>query len=75
MRAEGSREEAREPQDAARSPRPRLLPQRPSALLARPRPTQASPFLFSVLMWVRLKMVRNFLFSSKLGLLFISSGL
>lgn len=33
------------------------------------------PFLFSALMCVRLKKVRNFLFSSKLGLLFISSGL
>lgn len=33
------------------------------------------PFLFSALMCVRLKMVRKRFFSSKLGLLFISSGL
>lgn len=37
--------------------------------------SKAIPFLFSALMCVRLKKVRNFLFSSKLGLLFISSGL
>lgn len=63
-----------------REPMAPLLPQRPPAALAslprgpaRPRPI--SPFLFSALMWVRLKMVRNFFFSSKLGLLFMSSGL
>lgn len=40
-----------------------------------PQAGRASPFLFSALTWARLKMVRNFFFSSKLGLLFISSGL
>lgn len=39
------------------------------------RGARALPFLLSALMCVRLKMVRKRFFSSKLGLLFISSGL
>lgn len=37
--------------------------------------TGASPFRFSALMCVRLKAAKNFFFSSKLGLSFMSSGL
>lgn len=62
------------------SPRSLCAPPAASEASSKPHPRKAQarpslPFLFSALMCVRLKMVRNFFFSSKLGLLFISSGL
>ena len=72
MRAEG-RLQPQEPMAPLLPQRPPATPVSPPRGPARPHPT--SPFLFSALMWFRLKMVRNFFFSSKLGLLFMSSGL
>lgn len=56
-------------------PDPLKLPSHPGRSSTHLPTNQYSPFRFSAVMWVKLKVVRNLFFSSKFGLLFISSGL